>query len=55
MPDKGFVATFTDITSQVAVDQALKQANETLEQRVSERTAELTRQPRAGRGTGGGG
>ncbi len=43
MPDKGFVATFTDITSQVAADQALKQANETLEQRVSERTAELTR------------
>ncbi|WP_454288248.1 PAS domain-containing hybrid sensor histidine kinase/response regulator [Rhizobium arsenicireducens] len=43
MPDKGFVATFTDITSQVAADKALKQANETLEQRVGERTAELTR------------
>ena len=43
MPDKGVVATFTDITSQMAADQALKQANETLEQRVSERTAELTR------------
>ena len=42
MPDRGIVATFTDISSQVAADQALKQANETLEQRVSERTAELT-------------
>ncbi|NLS02258.1 hybrid sensor histidine kinase/response regulator [Rhizobium sp. P32RR-XVIII] len=43
MPDKGIVATFTDITQQVAADRALKQANETLEQRVAERTAELTR------------
>nr|WP_299501741.1 PAS domain-containing hybrid sensor histidine kinase/response regulator [uncultured Rhizobium sp.] len=43
MPDKGIVATFTDITAQVEADRALKQANETLEQRVSERTAELTR------------
>lgn len=43
MPDKGIVATFTDITQRVAADQALKQANETLEQRVTERTAELTR------------
>lgn len=43
LPDKGIVATFTDITQQVAADQALKQANETLEQRVAERTAELTR------------
>jgi Na+/proline symporter/signal transduction histidine kinase/CheY-like chemotaxis protein len=43
MPDAGLVATFTDITKRVAADRALKQANETLEQRVSERTAELTR------------
>ncbi|MBB4101505.1 PAS domain-containing hybrid sensor histidine kinase/response regulator [Allorhizobium borbori] len=43
MPDKGIVATFTDITQRVEADRALKQANETLEQRVSERTAELTR------------
>ena len=43
MPDNGFVATFTDISDRVAADKALKQANETLEQRVSERTAELTR------------
>ncbi|CAN7195289.1 PAS domain-containing hybrid sensor histidine kinase/response regulator [Rhizobium sp. LjRoot30] len=43
MPDKGIVATFTDITQRVAADKALKQANETLEQRVAERTGELTR------------
>ncbi|WP_176086336.1 PAS domain-containing hybrid sensor histidine kinase/response regulator [Martelella sp. HB161492] len=43
MPDKGMVVTFTDITRRVAADLALKQANETLELRVNERTAELTR------------
>lgn len=43
MPDKGLVTTCTDITQRVAADMALKQANETLEARVAERTAELTR------------
>ncbi len=42
MPDGGVVATFTDVTEQVEADKALKQANETLERRVRERTAELT-------------
>ncbi|MEI2298085.1 PAS domain-containing hybrid sensor histidine kinase/response regulator [Ensifer sp. MJa1] len=43
MPDKGIVTTYTDITHRVAADMALKQANETLELRVAERTGELTR------------
>ncbi len=43
MPDNGFVTTYADITERVAADLALKQANETLEQRVAERTGELTR------------
>ncbi|MCG5477392.1 MAG: hybrid sensor histidine kinase/response regulator, partial [Sinorhizobium fredii] len=43
MPDKGIVTTYTDITPRVAADMALKQANETLELRVAERTSELTR------------
>ncbi|WP_174802720.1 PAS domain-containing hybrid sensor histidine kinase/response regulator [Martelella limonii] len=42
MPDAGMVVTFTDITRRVEADLALKQANETLEQRVAARTAELT-------------
>ncbi|MDP2119339.1 MAG: PAS domain-containing hybrid sensor histidine kinase/response regulator [Hoeflea sp.] len=43
MPDSGIVTTYADITERVAADMALKQANETLEQRVSQRTAELMR------------
>ena len=43
MPDGGLVATYTDITQRVQADLALKRANETLEQRVASRTAELTR------------
>ncbi len=43
MPGGGIVATYTDITSRVAADLALKRANETLEQRVVNRTAELVR------------
>ena len=43
MPDGGVVATYADITQRVRADLALKSANETLEQRVASRTAELTR------------
>jgi len=43
MPDSGIVTTYADITERVTSDKALKQINETLEQRVVERTAELTR------------
>lgn len=43
MPDGGIVATYADITARVQADLALKRANENLEQRVSERTAELVR------------
>jgi signal transduction histidine kinase/CheY-like chemotaxis protein len=41
MPDGGIVATYADITRRVQADIALKRANETLEQRVVNRTAEL--------------
>lgn len=41
MPDGGIVATYTDITPRVEADVALKRINETLEQRVASRTAEL--------------
>ncbi|HWK66083.1 MAG TPA: PAS domain-containing hybrid sensor histidine kinase/response regulator [Rhizobiaceae bacterium] len=43
MPDGGIVATYADITASVQADLALKRINETLEQRVRHRTAELTR------------
>lgn len=43
MPDGGLVATYTDITARVEADLALKRANETLENRVASRTAELVR------------
>ncbi len=41
MPGGGFVATFTDVTAFRRAESELKQINETLEQRVSDRTAEL--------------
>jgi len=43
MPDGGVVATYADISARVGADLALKRANESLEQRVRQRTAELTR------------
>ncbi|HEY5816785.1 MAG TPA: PAS-domain containing protein [Mesorhizobium sp.] len=43
MPDGGIVATYADISARVASDVALKRANESLEQRVRDRTVELTR------------
>ena len=43
LPDGGFVTTYTDVTETVAAEEARKRANETLEQRVRERTEELTR------------
>jgi len=41
MPGGGFVATFTDVTAFRAAEAELKRVNETLEQRVTARTAEL--------------
>ena len=41
MPDNGVVTTYADITDTVASAKALSRANETLEQRVAARTAEL--------------
>jgi Na+/proline symporter/signal transduction histidine kinase/ActR/RegA family two-component response regulator len=43
MPDGGIVVTYADITARVEADLALKRVNESLEQRVRSRTAELTR------------
>ncbi|WP_426141436.1 hybrid sensor histidine kinase/response regulator [Pseudomonas sp. DWP3-1-2] len=42
MPGGGFVMSFTDITAFRDAEQALKGANESLEQRVAERTHELS-------------
>ncbi|TBU97324.1 hybrid sensor histidine kinase/response regulator [Stutzerimonas kirkiae] len=42
MPGGGFVMSFSDITAFRETEQALKDANEGLEQRVSERTQELS-------------
>ena len=41
MPDKGFVISFTDVTSERLAGRALHEMNEQLEQRVLDRTAEL--------------
>ena len=41
MPGGGFVATYTDVTASRQAERSLKQANETLEQRVVDRTALL--------------
>ena len=43
MPQGGFVTTYMDITDKVEAAEALARANETLERRVRERTAELTK------------
>ncbi len=41
MPDHGFVISFTDVTAEREAIAAMHRANETLEQRVAERTREL--------------
>ena len=47
MPQGGIVTTYSDITERVAAADALARANETLERRVLDRTAELTEANRA--------
>ncbi|HMN70595.1 MAG TPA: PAS-domain containing protein [Rhodoblastus sp.] len=43
MPDGGVVTTYTDVTPQVEAEEALAATNESLEQRVRDRTNELER------------
>ena len=43
LPDGGIVTTYTDVTQTVQTEEALEAANEMLEKRVEERTAELQR------------
>ena len=43
LPDGGVVTTYTDVTQTVQFEEALEAANEMLEKRVDERTAELQR------------
>jgi signal transduction histidine kinase len=43
LPDGGIVTTYTDVTQTVAAEEYLAAANERLEKRVQERTAELER------------
>ena len=43
MPEGGYVTTYTDVTGQVEAEEALEATNETLEQRVRDRTNDLQR------------
>ncbi|ODT83184.1 MAG: hypothetical protein ABS76_04480 [Pelagibacterium sp. SCN 64-44] len=43
LPDGGLVISFTDVTARVRAEKALERVNQSLEERVEERTAALTR------------